>query len=328
MFKFVSELMGQCLPSNLLTKPVETDAFTQTQHQENITFDSNDSDNYSYFHNQDLENIATEWTATSEYTELDWDYNQYEEARPEDELPLIRLFGHGWDPSFNDSELETPSYKKVSQSELDVAWIYAIQNRVPYIECIDDDVSHNVELLDWEKTPNMLINISGFKSDPVSSKFKFGLYELTYDCDWNVIEKCLTGKWLETNTSNFTLKDMVRYLNQKYPNGYILELHMGREPLVLFKDDVFPDYVQKSRLATETLFEYALEHPDFDPYNAKTPVLQEQATEQLFYDSDDWESVSENSADDEVLVYHDHNEYNDYEIIKELEESLNEESKC
>jgi hypothetical protein len=177
-----------------------------------------------------------------------------------DEYPVIRVYGHGWDPSNNNSELSHPSYKKVSSVNLDVAWISALTNRVPYIECEGDDVSKNVELLDCQCVPNMVISISDFKDEPPHN-YKFGIYELYSDGS----EGYINYWWLEElgQCSVFTLKELVRELNVYYPDGYNLELHMGRQPLMEFDGLRLPNYVQYSDMVNELMYEYSLEHPSF-----------------------------------------------------------------
>jgi hypothetical protein len=310
MYEFVSGLLSQCLPSNLIINHLET---TETQYEESNVL-SPETDNI--FNNQNWENLAGDWPATCE--DNDYIKEEYpEEEYTEDEKPLIRLFGYGWDPSLNDSELETSSYKKVPKSELNIGWVYGIPNRTPYIECADDDVSDNVELLDWDKTPNLLINISGFKDELISPNYKFGFYEMTYDSEWNLVEKNITSKWLQDNTSLFTLTDVIRYLNQEYNDGYYLELHMGRNPITLYKDSLFPFYVQNSELANEILYNNYMSYKSKKSKNLEWEYIPLKLSDF----EDNWETLSETSdddSDDESLIYY----------VKILPEPLNDVSQC
>lgn len=187
------------------------------------------------------------------------------------DYPVIRAYGHGWDPTEDDSELEYPSYKKVSSNYTDMCCISALKHRGPYIECEGDDVSENVEWLAWDKIPNMIISIFDFKDEPPNS-YKFGLYELLQDGseinfnEWWLSERGQSGV--------FTLKELVYELNMYYPNGYYLELHMGRTPLFEFNNTDLPYHIKYSDMTNDVLYEYSLDHPSFD-YLPKINYYQE-----------------------------------------------------
>lgn len=183
-------------------------------------------------------------------------YEDYDENYDYDKYPIIRLFGHGWDPSKSDEELVNPSWKKVNSIDLDVAWVYSLPYRSAYIEFPEDNVSDNVEQLDSNLVPNMMISISDFKgiNSKYNSLYKFGIWEVT-----NSIETDITNGWLHEGTSVFTLREIIRHLNVLYPNGYHLELHMGRNNLSEFKSCELPDYVQYSDEATQMLYEHTNE---------------------------------------------------------------------
>lgn len=175
----------------------------------------------------------------------------YDENYDYDKYPIIRIFGHGWDASKDDEDLMNNSWKRVNAIDLDLAWVYGLPERTPYIEFEDDDVSDNVVDYEENMVPNMLISISDFKYMPKYTPFRFGIWEVT-----NTTEINITHRWLQENTSIFTLRDIVRFLNNIYPEGYHLELHMGRNPVHDFDENKIPEHVQYSEEAEQYL-EYA-----------------------------------------------------------------------
>jgi hypothetical protein len=166
------------------------------------------------------------------------------------DYPIIHVFGHGWDPTDDDHSLYAAGYKKVSSGDIDNVWLYGLEYRGPYIECADDNTDDNVVRFDNHKVPNLLISLADFKGSVASKLYRFGIW-----CD-NVDQ---TSKWLEQNTSIFTLKDLVRSYNEVYPDGYYLELHVSRIPLREFDYTKLPSYVQYTVTANEMVHEYSTE---------------------------------------------------------------------
>ena len=185
----------------------------------------------------------------SSYTETVFqEQDDYDEDYDYDKYPIIRIFGHGWDASKDNQDLKNNSWKRVNAIDIDLAWVYGLPERTPYIECEGDFVSENVVGYDYDMVPNMLISISDFKNMPKYTPFKFGIWEVT-----NTTEIDITNRWTEENTSIFTLREIIRFLNNIYPNGYHLELHMGRNHATEFDEEKMPEYVQYSKEAEQYL---------------------------------------------------------------------------
>lgn len=238
---------SNCLPSLLTSSKKAVELNTSN-------IDSVPLDQYIEYYNSNFD-YSKEYDSKEHYSDIDG-VIPFKES-----YPTIRVYGHGWDPTDSDNELTYPSYKKVNSLNMDLAYISALSTRSPYIECEDDDVSKNVELLDWCRIPNMLISICDFKN-ALPHNFKFGIYD--YDNDTGN-ELYINNWWLETmgQCSVFTLKELVCNLNEYYQDGYNLELHMGRMSLLEFKGTDMPDYVQFSDMANELMYEYSKDNINF-----------------------------------------------------------------
>lgn len=161
--------------------------------------------------------------------------------------PVIRVFGHGWDPTDSDDDLMYPGFQKVSPLLLDGVEVYGLGHRNIYVECQDDDPDVQVVKLPTESVPNLMVSIANFKDTFNSDKYKFGIWmdNVNY-----------TPQWLECYMSVFTLRELLVHFNQLLPRGYYLQLNTSRVPLRQFDAYQLPKYVGYTTQTNDYLREY------------------------------------------------------------------------
>lgn len=162
-----------------------------------------------------------------------------------DYYPTVQVFGHGWDPTVNDDELIYPGIAKVTSGELDVTEIYGLRDRVKYNPNLSnyDDV---ITFWEYDNVPNLLISTKNLLSN-LSSTATMGFYVNGID---------YTTKFQQQGISDVvTLKEIVRFLNRYFPEGYYLELHTDRTTIKDFSFDLLHYTTIVSPSADELVYE-------------------------------------------------------------------------